>query len=451
MEMFNIFQSPKHDFQTMITINGEEIFVNGKKKYGIITNPDIKEFNDKYISTDFKTQRGDYIYYDDMYWMVWNQVSVPRAESYKGIMRQIEHDVVFNLYYVNETSKYLLKCPAIISRTSDYTQRYDKITNIFEVDSEIHVFVKDTSRTRKIIDLVGKSYGQIVLGQRNYEITGVSIEKKGYLDITCNLGIRNNESDYVNNIYWKTGETIPSDWAEQIDTTFYNREGVSNLPGVPNGYQSNVTITTSKTDVKDGINGTITATWTDEANRNSYKDFQGYKLRLLQSGTEIAMVNVGLNILTYTFQNLLEGSYTVELYSRFGDNTTILPKTSTITIENGDKGLPSGTEITNVYAVAYDDTGSIGTLIWTAETKKTDFVGFSGYRVRVITSSLFGGDSIRKEVITTSETADMGTGWKGELGWRIEIESIFTDGTSTIYLQPYRITGDELTALPDQP
>ena len=35
--------------------------------------------------------------------------------------------------------------------------------------------------------LVGKSDGQIVIGNKNYSIIGVSVEKKGYLNITCRL------------------------------------------------------------------------------------------------------------------------------------------------------------------------------------------------------------------------------------------------------------------------
>ena len=233
MDKFNVFKLQCNAFNDMLSLAGQEVFVNGAKKYGIITSTDTREFNDKYISTDFPLIRGDYIYYNNMYWMIWNQVNVPRAENYKGIMRQAEHNVIFNLYYAGVTSKYLLKCPAIIQRTSDYTQHYQSTVSMITVDSEIHVFVRDTSSTRRIIELSGKGDGEIIIGQRNYDIIGVSIEKKGYLNITCRLGNRNSSSDYVNNIYWSSSGSKPFDWEKQIDDTFYQHGNATPEPEPP--------------------------------------------------------------------------------------------------------------------------------------------------------------------------------------------------------------------------
>ncbi|MFJ8069979.1 hypothetical protein ACIQZD_13645 [Peribacillus sp. NPDC096447] len=448
MDMINIFNAPTKAFNEMLYVNGQEVFHNGSKRYAIITNPDIKEFNDKYISTDYKTKRGDYIYYNEMYWMIMNQVTVPRAESFKGIMRQVEHDIIFNLMYAGESSKYLLKLPAIVSRTSDYTQNYDQM--MITVDSEIHVFVQDTSRTRKIFNLVGKSDGQIVLGNRNYDIIGASIEKKGYIDITCRMGFGNGVSDYINGIYWKTGETVPANWQSQYDQSFYQREGVVNLPAVPNGYQTSVTITTSKTDVTD-VNGTITATWTDEANKATYNDFKGYTVRLLLSnGYEIAMATL-TDVLTHTFSDLAVGSYIVEVYARFGENSTIIPETATTDIADGNAPVPTpATDTTDVRATAYNDSNSYGTLTWTEEKDKNAYTGFYGYRVEVWTSSMFGGDSIQEYWETTTEEQDIRTGWSGEMGWFVTIQSIFHKETGEQLMQPYRISGDDLTALPDE-
>lgn len=33
----------------MMSLAGQEVFINGAKKYGIITNTDTREFNDKYL------------------------------------------------------------------------------------------------------------------------------------------------------------------------------------------------------------------------------------------------------------------------------------------------------------------------------------------------------------------------------------------------------------------
>ena len=85
MDKFNIFKLQYNAFNDMMLLAGQEVFVNGAKKYGIITNTDTREFNDKYLSTNFAMMRGDYIYYNDMYWMIWNQVTVPRSKIIKGL------------------------------------------------------------------------------------------------------------------------------------------------------------------------------------------------------------------------------------------------------------------------------------------------------------------------------------------------------------------------------
>ncbi|WP_369903119.1 cell surface protein [Bacillus manliponensis] len=424
------------------------MFVNGAKKYGIITNTDTKEYNDKYISTDFPLIRGDYIYYNNMYWMIWNQVTVPRAENYKGIMRQAEHDVIFNLYYADVTSKYLLKCPAIIQRTSDYTQHYQSTVEMITLDSEIHVFVRDTPSTRKIIELVGKGDGEIIIGQRNYEIIGVSIEKKGYLNITCRLGIRNGNSDYVNNIYWASGGSKPSDWTDQYDLSLYEREGQPPvLPSAPNNYQTNMTFTkVTPTPYTSTQTGSIEATWTEEGNKQTYADFKGYKVRLLSNGSEIAM-NLTSEV-TATFNNLAIGTYSIEVTSRFGNNNTILPVTATVKIEDEDTSvlLPSSFT-TNVDVLYYNDSNTYGNLEWSPEVKRNDFVdyGFYGYRVEVWSSNITG-DIKRDYWVTQSTNYNIKRGWSGELGWYVLIYSLFQGSE----MQPKRFEGSYLVTLPDE-
>lgn len=448
MDKFNIFKTQYKAFNDMLSLAGQEVFVNGAKKYGIITNTDTREFNDKYISTNFPLMRGDYIYYNNMYWMIWNQVTVPRAENYKGIMRQAEHDIIINLYYAGVTSKYLLKCPAIVQRTSDYTQHYQSTVSMITVDSEIHVFVKDTSSTRKIIELAGKSDGEIILGERNYDIIGVSIEKKGYLNITCRLSNRNSSSDYVNNIYWN-GNGKPSDWADQYDLSFYEREGQSPvLPSVPNNYQTNITFTQlTVTEYTSEKAGSIVATWTAEGNKETYADFNGYNVRLLSNGNELVM-NMTIET-TATFNNLAVGTYTVEVTSIFSNNNTILPKTSNpVTVEDGDEPvlLPSSFT-TNVDALYYNDSNTYGNLEWSPEVKRNDFVdyGFYGYRVEVWSSNI-AGDVKRDYWVTQSANYNIGRGWSGELGWYVLIYSLFQGSE----MQPKRFEGSYLVALPDE-
>ncbi len=451
---FNIFSKPSNDFNFMLKVGGEDLFVNGTKQRAIITNPDIKEFNDKYISTTFKTMRGDYVYYNNMYWMIWNQVTVPRAEAYKGIMRQAEHDVIFNLYYAGVTSDYLLKLPAILQRTSDYTPRYDQMMTL--VDSEIHVFVRDTASTRRINKLVGIPNGKIVIGKRAYEITGISYEKKGYLDITCKMSTGNTATDYTNNIYWSSNGAI-SGWANEYDLSFYGQESdnggepTPTLPDAPNGYQTSLTLTVTASAQTNEQTGAVTATWSAEANKETYKAFNGYKVRLLSNGTEVATEVLGVDVLTYTFSNVSVGDYTVEVYARFAENNTILPQIATTTVEDNSAPVvpkPSD-EVTQVTAQYYNDTNSNGPLIWTPEVDKNKYSGFYGYRVEVYSSTLFGGDILQDYWVVTTEQCNIRTGWSGENGWYVTIQSIFYTPEEQI-MQPYRIEGTALTSLPDE-
>ncbi|WP_374187629.1 hypothetical protein ACEPPU_07315 [Priestia aryabhattai] len=439
MEMFNVFKTNTNDFKNMLQINGSEIYVNGNKKYGLISHPpDIKEFNDKYISTDFKTQRGDYVYYQDMYWMIMNQVGVPRAESYKGLMRQVEYDVVFNLYYFGETTNYLLKCPAIISRTSDYTQRYDEM--IITMDSEIHVFVQDTFRTRKIIDLVNKSAGQIVLGQRNYDIVGVSIEKKGYLDITCKQGLGNGTSDYINNIYW--GATAPSDWQDNYDLSLYELEGVTpSKPSAPNELQTNVgAITATIMNQTNDHLGAITFNWSHDASKFVYSGFNGYELRLFKDASEIASTNT--TGLSQVFNDLDAGTYSVEiniLFTTYEVGQGSLPQVSeafTITNE-ASKPMPPTDYVTNVTSMSIsavgeiaDDSDGIVTFTWDKDMSAEQYSGFVGYELmRTYGSNYSEQSAVTLDKETTSYQ------WTGryEGQWSGKIRVKFVNGETITY------------------
>lgn len=411
MDKFDIFKIQYNDFNTMLSLTGQEVFVNGEEKHGIITNTETTEFNDKYLSTDFAMMRGDYIYHSDMYWMIWNQVTVPRTESYKGIMRQCEYDVIFNLYYAGVTSKYLLKCPAIIQRTSDYTTHYQSTVSMITVASEIHVFVQDTPSTRRIIDLAGKGNGQIVLGERNYDIIGVSIEKKGYLNITCRLGNRNTESDYDNNIYWSTSGDKPADWKKQIDDTFYQRKGVTPVP-----------------------KGTVTVEYVNELNDEI-------------APSDLLTGDVGK---TYTTSAKTIDGYTLKTIPTNASGTYIEGNIDVVYVYKKDvvSNLPTGEEPTEITMKSYDDSSSgKGLISWTEELKKNNWDGFSGYRIQV-GIYFWGEDDIEKTYSEEDEYCIIG---KKSGEWFVTIESIYTDGTTTVYLQPKRYSGDQLKALPDEP
>lgn len=407
MDKFNIFKTQYNAFNDMLLLAGQEVFVNGEKKHGMITNTDTREFNDKYLSTDFPLMRGDYIYYNNMYWMIWNQVTVPRAENYKGIMRQAEHDVIFNLYYADVTSKYLLKCPAIIQRTSDYTTHYQSTVSMVTIDSEIHVFVRDTPSTRRIIKVVGKGDGQIVLGERNYDIIGVSIEKKGYLNVTCRLGIRNDKSDYINNIYWSSNTSKPSDWESQIDDTFYQRGSVTPEPTgtvtVKHVNESNVEIATSDT-----LTGDVGSSYVTTA-----KTIDGYMLKETPVNASGVYINGTINV-EYIYE-----------------------------VTSSTPSLPTGDELTDVTGKAWNP--STYTFKWTPEVKKDDFYGFWGYRV---TYEYEDWGSPTQDVYNVTKEEISGILINNPSN-KVYIESVFKDGTTTVYMKKKTYTATEITSLPN--
>lgn len=222
MKPFDLFSTNHNDFHTMMDIAGVPIYVNGVPKRAFISNTRyLKEQNDKYISTVFEFKRGDIIYYDNRYWMVITQVGTPRHESYKGMIRQLEHDIIFNLYDVeNRPSKYLLKVPSIVSQTSDFVAEYSRTTQFITITSEIHVIVQDNEKTRRIIELVNNG-GRIIFGHRAYDIIGVSSAQKGVLDFTCAVSTFQAGDDRENSI----PAPVPSNIEQYLDTSMYEIEG----------------------------------------------------------------------------------------------------------------------------------------------------------------------------------------------------------------------------------
>lgn len=277
MNQFNLFETNKRDFRILLNINGSYIYVNGEPKRGLITNTRyVNEFNDKYISTNNLISRGDIVYHDSIYWIIMTQVGTPRYESYKALMRQAEHDIIFNLSYAsNPQPKYLLKCPAIVQQTSDFNMEYSRSVETITVNSEIHVFVQDNEKTRKIIELANKTNGRIVFGRRSFEITGVSTANKGVLDITCTLTTKTEKDDYDNGIF-----NPPSNFEDYIDNSMYqlhdgseSGSGDLQLPDV--SMSTNVGLINVENSFM-----SFNVTWDVEDTKNKYLGFAGYRVRV---------------------------------------------------------------------------------------------------------------------------------------------------------------------------
>ena len=275
MKPFDLFSTNHNDFHTMMDIAGVPIYVNGVPRRAFISNTRyLKEQNDKYISTDFEFKRGDIIYYDNRYWMVITQVGTPRHESYKGMIRQLEHDIIFNLYNVEDRpSKYLLKVPSIVSQTSDFVAEYSRTTQFITITSEIHVIVQDNEKTRRIIELVNNG-GRIIFGHRAYDIIGVSSTQKGVLDFTCAVSTFQEGDDRENSI----PKPVPSNIEQYLDTSMYEIKDKDEEPSfnLPTGDElTEVDLAYYTTD---GILG-----WHREKKYMDFDGFMGYRVVVYSS------------------------------------------------------------------------------------------------------------------------------------------------------------------------
>lgn len=283
MKPFDLFSTNHNDFHTMMDIAGVPIYVNGVPRRAFISNTRyLKEQNDKYISTDFEFKRGDIIYYDNRYWMVITQVGTPRHESYKGMIRQLEHDIIFNLYDVeNRPSKYLLKVPSIVSQTSDFVAEYSRTTQFITITSEIHVIVQDNEKTRRIVELVNNG-GRIIFGYRAYDIIGVSSTQKGVLDFTCTVSTFQEGDDRENNI----PKPVPSDIEQYLDTSMYEIEGKDEEPSfnLPTGDEL------TEVDLAYYTTGG-TLGWRREKKYMDFDGFMGYRL-VVKSSTMFSTITV---------------------------------------------------------------------------------------------------------------------------------------------------------------
>ena len=326
MNPYNLFKTNKDDFQFLLDINSSYIYVNGEPKRGLVTNTRyIKEFNDKYISTNYNMSRGDIVYYESLYWIIMTQVGVPRYESYKALMRQAEHDIIFNLSYTsNPQTKYLLKCPAIIQQTSDFNMEYSRTVETITVNSEIHVFIQDNVKTRKVIELTNSINGRIVFGRRSYEITGVSTANKGVLDITCTLTTKIPTDDYDNGIF-----NPPSNFEDYIDNSMYqlhdgSESGSGDLQLPDESMSTNVGLINVENSFM-----SFNVTWDVEDTKNKYLGFAGYRVRVYRETMfgEGAMLEE--QIVTTEYVNIPEyekgeSGLSITIESVFSDNVTTI-------------------------------------------------------------------------------------------------------------------------------
>lgn len=233
--MFSIFENNTKDFEFMLRSMGQQIYVDGLPYQALISHQKtIRTKNDIFISTKQPFERGATVYYKGLHWLLQSPMVVSRMNNHKGLLTLAEHEVTFNLKdLVGKDGlrpvKYLLKVPAVVSLTSDFTGNYNKFLGANTLESELHLFITDNAKTRRVQQLMQQGEPvEIVFGGFLYEALGISSVSKGVLEITLKQSLLNDYTDIENSIAWL--EYAPSDWEDRIDDTMIQIYPDGNIP-----------------------------------------------------------------------------------------------------------------------------------------------------------------------------------------------------------------------------
>lgn len=283
----NLFQTQDKDFKVLLNRFGKDVLVNNVKTRVIITNTNMNELDNKYITADSELKRGDHVVVDGMDYYVINQVKTRRYESYNAIIRCAEHYIRFNLSYydgIGEYTSYDVKeVPCIVSTTQDFGLDFGK--QMILADGELALFIQDNATTRAIYtSMTTKSKHDIIIDDRQYEYIGFDFISKGILKLNVKVASKGIVED---NISWHVN-SIHDDWNGFIDSSFYTDEG--DIPVVidppvdpdpepetppvdPNRTETNVgTITWTQVEASSSTsnNGSLTVSWSPDPLATKY-------------------------------------------------------------------------------------------------------------------------------------------------------------------------------------
>lgn len=183
MSYFNI--NIDNDITYLLEEIGHNVLVNNEDATAIINNSD-SEHDDKEIITNSELKRGYYINYNDLNFILLNEVNDKRYKSYyKGIMRNCNFDVKFIIqdklylfYSFIESDKFALNSSQMITLSAD----------------TITVTLPSTEITKKLaINMRFVSMG------RAWEINGIDKTKLGLISLICKISLTDPLNDDVEN------------------------------------------------------------------------------------------------------------------------------------------------------------------------------------------------------------------------------------------------------------
>lgn len=195
MGYFGIFLD--NDITYLLSEIGQNIKVNNIDSKAIINNVD-NEFDDKKIITKSELKRGDYIEYNNLYFLIMDEINDKRYNNYyKGIIRKcnfnikfIVGDRLFLYYAIIEGDKFYIQNDSIISMSAD----------------TITVTLPKTDVTKQL-----KEQDCFIKWGKKWEIQGINYTKSGLIILNCKATtINTNTDDIVNEIAnrYKDGKDV---------------------------------------------------------------------------------------------------------------------------------------------------------------------------------------------------------------------------------------------------
>lgn len=171
MSYFDI--SIDNDITYLLTGIGKKVKVNNISAKAIINNTtQERNFDDKRIITHEELRRGMYIEYNNLWFLVLNEINDKRYDTYyKGIMRRCNEDIKF----IEGNKLYLF--PSIIQGDKFYIQE----SNIINISADtISVTIPDTEITRQL-----KIEDRFIKWGMAWKVEGIDYTKNGLIILHC--------------------------------------------------------------------------------------------------------------------------------------------------------------------------------------------------------------------------------------------------------------------------
>lgn len=176
-----------NDIMYLLREIGHNCKINNVVAKAIINNASMERtFDDKKIITHEELRRGLYVNYNDLWFLVLNEVNDKRYLSYyKGIIRRCNFDIKFII------ANKLYQFPSIIEGDKFFIQD----NNIMPLSADtIMVTLPLTQVTKQL-----KKQDAFIKWGQKWEIQGIDYTKEGLVVLTCKAITTNTTTDDVEN------------------------------------------------------------------------------------------------------------------------------------------------------------------------------------------------------------------------------------------------------------